>query len=124
MNIKLVLYQCMEPDIYILGLIESTGGAKEALEKHIDLRPKLFDVTYDNVDIGRTSSEYLIGQQDQSIHWTSSIIVEDVIDAREIADDKVERNDSEFEDRIHSKKYGLVLWFVKMKATLRGCQKL
>ena len=89
-----------EPDSYILGLVKNTGDEEKALDEHIDARPKLYDVTYDNVDIGRTSSEYLIGQQDQSFHWTSSIVVEDVVDAREIADDKVDRNNEKFEERI------------------------
>ena len=47
------------------------------------------------------SSEYFIGQQDQSIHWTSSIIVEDVEDAKEISDVKVERSCEDFEDKVH-----------------------
>ena len=47
------------------------------------------------------SSEYFIGQQDQSIDWTSSIIVEDVVDAKEISDVKVERSCEDFEDKVH-----------------------
>ena len=90
-----------EPDGYIVDLIETAGDEKAALDMHLDLRPKNYDITYDNVDMGRTSSEYLIGQEDQSLHWTSSIIVEDVVDAKEIADEKVDRNDTEFADRIH-----------------------
>ena len=91
----------MEPDIYTLDLIDQAGGVNEALEKHLDLRPKYYDVTFDNLDMGRISSEYLMGQEDQSLHWTSSIVVEDVVDAKEISDAKVERKDSVFEDRIH-----------------------
>ena len=92
---------CCEPDEYIIDLVTYTGGEYEALEKHLDLRPKFYDITYDNLDMGRTSREYLMGQDDQSLHWTSSIIVEDVIDAKEIDDDKIERDDSNFDERIH-----------------------
>ena len=96
--------EAVGPDNYILELIEATGGEVEALEKHLDTRPKHYDVTFDNVDIGRVSCEYLIGQKDLSFHWTSSIIVEDIVDAREISDEKVERKESKFEDRINLSK--------------------
>lgn len=70
------------------------GTATKALEFHLDSRPKLFDVTYDNIgnnlkflsslfikfilltDIGCLSNEYIVGDADKSKHWTSSIIVE------------------------------------------------
>ena len=91
---------CPEPDPFIRDLVQQTGGEREALEQHLDMRPKYYDITYDNLDIGRTPREYLMGQDDQSLHWTSSIIVKDVIDAKEISDDKVERNDDTFEERI------------------------
>ena len=72
----------MEPDPYILRLISDSNDEKEALEKHLDLKPKFYDISYDNLDIGRSPSEYLMGQKDQALHWTSSIIVEDVVDAK------------------------------------------
>ena len=92
--------EAVEPDNYVLELIKTTGGELEALEKHLDDRPKFYDVSFDNLDIGRVSCEYLIGQDDLSFHWTSSIVVEDIVDAREISDEKVERNEFKFEDRI------------------------
>jgi hypothetical protein len=48
------------------------------------------------------SNEYLLGQKDNSIHWCSSIVVEDAIDAIEISDIKHDRSilGRDFEERI------------------------
>ena len=91
------------PDAYVLNLINVNGGEANALEAHLDLKPKMYDVTYDNLDISKTSCEYLVGQGDLSLHWTSSIVVEDVVDAKDLSDIKVERDDFTFEERIHLK---------------------
>ena len=99
-EMKLELYQ---PDEHVDELIKlQNGDVKAALELHIDQRPKLFDITYDNVDITVNSNEYLLGQKDNSLHWCSSIVVEDAIDAIEISDIKHDRNImvSDFEARI------------------------
>jgi hypothetical protein len=81
-------------DPIILDMISLHGSASSALELHLDGRPKLQDVTYDNIgtslylvktfyyiyicslDIGCRGNEYMMGDTDQSKHWTSSIIVE------------------------------------------------
>jgi hypothetical protein len=97
---KLELYQ---PDEHVRELIEvQNGDVKAALDVHLDQRPKLYDITYDNIDITVNSNEYLLGQKDNSLHWCSSIVVEDVIDAIEISDTKHDRNIlfSDFEGRI------------------------
>ena len=91
----------VEPDEYVVNLVDACGGELNALETHLDLKPKMYDVTYDNLDISRTSCEYLVGQGDLSLHWTSSIIVQDVVDALELNDSKVCRDEFIFEDRIH-----------------------
>ena len=79
---KLDLYQ---PDEYVLDLFKENGNdAKATMEVHLDSRPKLYDVSYDNIDITVNSSEYLMGQQNNSIHWCSSIVVKDVIDAKKV----------------------------------------
>ena len=94
------LYQ---PDEYVLELIKQHGGDAEiAVERHLDSRPKLYDVSYDNIDITVNSHEFIMGQKDNSIHWCSSIVVEDVVEAREISDVNVDRNilKSDFEERI------------------------
>ena len=89
------------PDAYVVNLIDISGGEVNALESHLDLKPKMYDLTYDNLDISKTSCEYLVGQGDLSLHWTSSIVVEDVVDAKDLSDIKVERNDFTFEEVIH-----------------------
>ena len=82
-------------DPFITEMVEKYGSASLSLELHLDKRPKLQDVTYDNIgmaiinircniiyikfcflDIGCQGNEFLIGDQDKSKHWTSSIIVE------------------------------------------------
>ena len=97
---KLDLYQ---PDKYVHELINlHDNEARAALEVHLDQRPKLFDISYDNIDITVNSNEYLLGQKDNSLHWCSSIVVEDAIDAIEVSDLKHDRSflRSNFEERI------------------------
>ena len=45
---KLDLYQ---PDEYVLELIKQHDDVEAAVEHHLDSRPKLYDVSYDNIDI-------------------------------------------------------------------------
>ena len=82
-----------QPDEHVLDLIKQHGGDLTiAAEAHLDVRPKLYDISYDNIDITVNSNEYIMGQNDNSIHWVSSIVVEDFVDAREISDVRVDRN--------------------------------
>ena len=84
-------------------LASKVGSATEALNKHLDDRPKLQDVTYDNLDVGVQCNDYLAGSSiDKSLHWTASTIVEDVVDGIEI-DDKVKQTkilEVPFEERV------------------------
>ena len=93
----------VEPDNYVLDIVEKLGTVKTALEYHLNTRPALVDVTFDNVDIGRGSHEFIVGEsKDQSLHWTSSIVVQDVVHGREIQDTKVDRSNSvSLEDKLH-----------------------
>ena len=90
-------------DLYVLKLIEEhRNDIEKAIETHLDDRPKLYDVSYDNIDITVNSSEYLMGQKDNSLHWCSSVVFEDIIDAKEISDRNQDRNllNIDFEKRI------------------------
>ena len=91
------------PDSHVLDMVENLGTAHDALECHLDNRPPLMDVTFDNIDIGRTPNEFLAGEsKDQSLHWTSSIVVEDIVHGIEISDTKVDRSLSgKIEDKFH-----------------------
>ena len=82
-----------EPDKYVISIIEEFGTVQSALDFHLDSRPPLIDVTFDNVDIGRVPNEFIVNEnKDQSLHWTSSILVEDIVHGREIQDTKVDRS--------------------------------
>ena len=113
-----------KPDGYVMELlIKNENDAKAVLDLHLDSRPKLYDVTYDNIDLTVNSSEYLMGQRDNSVHWCSSIIVEDVVDAREICDKEYDRNilRTDFEDRIDltpAEREHLLFDYVQMVANL------
>ena len=68
------------------------GSAKEALEVHLDNCPAAFTVTYDNIDMGRTPNEFLgDASVDQSLHWCSSMVFEDVVCANELKDSEPKR---------------------------------
>ena len=86
-----------------LTLIAEAGSASLALKKHILDRPKLLDITYDNLDVGVQTNDYIAGTHaDKSLHWTSSMVVEDVVDGKEIDDKDVQKNIFEipFEERV------------------------
>jgi hypothetical protein len=55
------------------------------------------------VDIGRAPNEFIAGEsKDQSLHWTSSIIVEDIVHGKEIEDTKVDRSlSATLEEKLH-----------------------
>ena len=79
----------------VIEMIKKEGSAKDALEKHLDTCPAAFTVTYDNIDIGVTPNEY-IGEfsKDQSLHWCSSMVVEDVVLGNELTDHESERTEN------------------------------
>ena len=82
-----------EPDNYVVSIMEEFGSVQGALDFHLDSRPPLIDVTFDNVDIGRVPNEFIVNEnKDQSLHWTSSILVEDIVHGREIQETKVDRS--------------------------------
>ena len=100
-EVKLNIYN---PDEYVKKLVEQHAyDVEAALDDHIDSRPKMYDCTYDNVDISVNSREFLMGQKDNSLHWCSSIVVEDVIDAKELSDSSFDRSShsADFEERIN-----------------------
>ena len=68
---------------------------KAALEKHLDDFPAPFTVSYDNLDIGVAPNEYISGSsKDQSLHWCSSVVSEDVVLGNELTDENPERPDN------------------------------
>ena len=103
------LFSRNSADSYVIDLVEDSGSAQNALEFHLDNRPSLIDVTFDNIDIGRTPNEFLFSEsKDQSLHWTSSIVVEDIVHGIEISDTKVDRSSSvTLEEKIYVTKYEL-----------------
>ena len=76
-------------------MIEKNNSAKEALENHLDNFPPPFSVTYDNLDIGVTPNEYICDvSKDQSLHWCSSVISQDVVLGTELTDNNPERSEN------------------------------
>ena len=45
----------VEPDEFVVNLVDACGGELNVLETHLDLKPKMYDVTYDNLDISHAS---------------------------------------------------------------------
>ena len=80
------------PNEDVQSMVNKYGSAKEALEVHLDNCPAAFTVTYDNIDMGRTTNEFL-GDAfvDQSLHWCSSMVFEDVVCANELKDSEPKR---------------------------------
>ena len=86
-----------------MKLVSEFGSSTLALEKHISARPKLLDVTYDNIDVGVQCNDFLAGSTvDKSLHWTSSMVVEDIVDGIEIDDTQKQKDILKipFEERV------------------------
>ena len=83
------------PNTHVIEMIHKHGSAEKALDDHLDNRPADFTVTYDNIDIGVTPNEF-IGEvtKDQSLHWCSSMVFEDVVRGNELIDDHAERTEN------------------------------
>jgi hypothetical protein len=80
-------------DPYLLHLLSKSANSKGALEEHLDNKPKVMTVTYDNIDGNSKSNDFVIGDESQnSYHWCSSVIFEDVVSANEISDSKIQPN--------------------------------
>ena len=78
-------------DQYLLNLLSESSNAKEALEEHLDNKPKVLTVSYDNIDGTSKSSDFVIGDESlNSYHWCSSVVFEDVVSAKELTDSKVQ----------------------------------
>ena len=93
----------IKPDKHVLEMVREIDSIEEALDCHLASRPALIDITFDNVDIGRVPNEFIAGEsKDQSLHWTSSIIVEDIVHGKEIEDTKVDRSlSATLEEKLH-----------------------
>ena len=99
----LIIPKVVKPDQFVIEMIkQNENNVQSTLEEHLNARPKMYDVCYDNIDITINSSEYVMGQRDNSLHWCSSIVIEDIVDAKEISDKKIDRNllAIDFEKRI------------------------
>ena len=84
----------LETSEEVFELIRINGSAKDALEKHLDNCPAPFTVTYDNIDIGVAPNEHIAEfTSDQSLHWCSSKVYEDVVIGNELSDNNPERCD-------------------------------
>ena len=80
------------PSTRVLQMIHEHGSAQTALDDHLDNCPAAFTVTYDNIDIGVAPNEYIADStKDQSLHWCSSIVVEDVVLGNELIDNNSDR---------------------------------
>ena len=78
-------------DNYLLDLLSKTASSEEALEIHLDRKPKVLTVSYDNIDGNSKSADFVMGEESlSSYHWCSSVIFEDVVSANEISDLKVQ----------------------------------
>ena len=89
-------------DKNVLEMILQRGSAKAALENHLDNCPTAFTVTYDNIDIGSIPNEYISDvTKDQSLHWCSTIVFEDVVTGNELIDHHAERpNNADFSELV------------------------
>ena len=77
------------PDIHVLEMIVEHGSVRAALDHHLDNCPAAFTVTYDNIDIGSAPNEYITDvTKDQSLHWCSSMIFQDVVTGNELTDNR------------------------------------
>jgi hypothetical protein len=78
-------------DDYLLELLASSSNSKAALSLHLENRPKCMTVSYDNIDGNAKSNDFVLGdERENSYHWCSSVIFEDVVSANEISDSKVQ----------------------------------
>ena len=93
----------IQPDEHVIEIVENTETKMKALDCHLENRPALVDITFDNIDIGRVGKEFIAGEsKDQSLHWTSSIVVQDIVHGIEIEDSKVNRSVFvELEEKLH-----------------------
>ena len=67
-------------DTYVNDLLGKSSDAKAALNVHLDNKPKLLTVSYDNIDGNAKSNDFVIGEErENSYHWCSSVIFEDVV---------------------------------------------
>ena len=82
----------LAPTTQVLQMIHAHGSAQTALDDHLDNCPAAFTITYDNIDIGVAPNEYVADvTKDQSLHWCSSIVVEDVVLGNELIDQNSDR---------------------------------
>ena len=80
-------------DNYLVELLAKSASAREALEDHLDTKPRILTVSYDNIDGTSKSSDFVVGEESQnSYHWCSSVIFEDVVSGNKISDSKVQPN--------------------------------
>ena len=80
-------------DSYLLELLAQTQNSKLALEKHLDIKPKQMTVSYDNIDGNSKSNDFVVGDESEnSYHWCSSVIFEDVVSANELSDSLIQPN--------------------------------
>ena len=78
-------------DNYLLNLLAQSANSEEALEKHLDNKPTVITVSYDNIDGNCKSADFVMGEESQSsYHWCSSVIFEDVVSANKLSDLKVQ----------------------------------
>ena len=80
-------------DLYCSELVKKCGSYEDALEEHLDIKPKIMTVSYDNIDGNSKASDFVLGEEPHnSFHWCSSMIFEDIVSASEISDTKVQPN--------------------------------
>ena len=107
----------------VIQKIHKCGSAKIALDDHLDNCPAAFTVTYDNIDIGVAPNEYIADvTKDQSLHWCSSIAVEDVVLGNELVDVSSEQADEvDFDNLVkltRDEKHHLLINYTKLVINL------
>ena len=84
----------LETSEEVMEVIRMNGSAMDALDEHLDSCPAPFTVSYDNIDIGVAPNEHIAEfTSDQSLHWCSSVVYEDVVIGNELSDNNPERSD-------------------------------
>ena len=83
--------EVMISDTYVEELLADSVDSKGALEYHLDNKPKNLTVSFDNLDGNAKSCDFIMGdERDNSYHWCSSVIFEDVVTANQLSDSQAQ----------------------------------
>ena len=78
-------------DRYLTDVLSQCESSEIALEHHLLNKPKVLTITYDNIDGNSKSSDFVVGDESEnSYHWCSSVIFEDVVSANDLSDTRIQ----------------------------------